>query len=104
MTWSCSSSRAPSPSVNNSAVASSGSANPSAVTAVNGAAVPLSAITHFETRSAPLSVNHQGQFLVVTISFNLAQNASLGEATKAIEQAQKDIGMPLSIQAAFQGT
>ena len=94
----------PSPSVNNSAVASSGSANPSAVTAVNGAAVPLSAITHFETRSAPLSVNHQGQFPVVTISFNLAQNASLGEATKAIDQAQKDIGMPLSIQAAFQGT
>jgi multidrug efflux pump len=94
----------PSPGVNNSAVASSGSANPSAVTAVNGAAVPLSAITHFETRSAPLSVNHQGQFPVVTISFNLAQNASLGEATKAIDQAQKDIGMPLSIQAAFQGT
>jgi multidrug efflux pump len=94
----------PSPSVNNSAVASAGSANPSAVAAVNGAAVPLSAITHFETRSAPLSVNHQGQFPVVTISFNLAQNASLGEATKAIDQAQKDIGMPLSIQAAFQGT
>jgi multidrug efflux pump len=98
------SSGSPSPSVNNSAVASSGSANPSAVAAVNGAAVPLSAITHFETRSAPLSVNHQGQFPVVTISFNLAQNASLGEATKAIDQAQKDIGMPLSIQAAFQGT
>jgi multidrug efflux pump len=94
----------PSPSVNNSAVASAGSANPSAVAAVNGAAVPLSAITHFETRSAPLSVNHQGQFPVVTISFNLAQNASLGEATKAIDEAQKDIGMPLSIQAAFQGT
>ncbi len=94
----------PSPSVNNSAATSSGSANPTAVTAVNGAAVPLSAITHFETRTVPLSVNHQGQFPVVTISFNLAQNASLGDATKAIDQAQQEIGMPLSVQAAFQGT
>jgi multidrug efflux pump len=74
------------------------------VTALNGAAVPLSAFTHFESRSAPLSVNHQGQFPVVTISFNLAPDASLGEATKAIEQIQKEIKMPLSIQAAFQGT
>jgi multidrug efflux pump len=49
-------------------------------------------------------VNHQGQFPVVTISFNLAQNASLGEATRAIDEAQRDIGMPLSVQAAFQGT
>jgi multidrug efflux pump subunit AcrB len=54
--------------------------------------------------SAPLSVNHQGQFPVVTISFNLAPGASLGAATDAIEKAQKDIGMPLSMQAAFQGT
>jgi multidrug efflux pump len=83
---------------------SSGSANPTAVTTPNGAAVPLSAFTHFESRSAPLSVNHQGQFPVVTISFNLAPGASLGEATKAIDAAQKDLGMPLSVQAAFQGT
>jgi len=84
--------------------AASGSANPTAVTNANGAAVPLSAFTHFESRTAPLSVNHQGQFPVVTISFNLAPDASLGEATKAIDKAQQDIGMPLSIQAAFQGT
>jgi multidrug efflux pump len=84
--------------------ATTGSANPLAVPALNGAAVPLSAFTHFESRTAPLSVNHQGQFPVVTISFNLAPNASLGEATKAIEQVQKDIKMPISIQAAFQGT
>jgi multidrug efflux pump len=83
---------------------SSGSANPSAVSNLNGAAVPLSAFTHFESRTAPLSVNHQGQFPVVTISFNLAPNASLGEATKAIDKVQQDIGMPLSVQAAFQGT
>jgi len=84
--------------------ANTGSSNPAAVTALNGSAVPLSAFTHFESRTAPLSVNHQGQFPVVTISFNLAPGASLGEATKAIEQVQKDIKMPLSIQSAFQGT
>ena len=94
----------PSPSSNPSAQTSSGSANPAAVTAVNGNAVPLSTFTHFETRSAALSVNHQGQFPVVTISFNLAPSASLGEATRAIDDAQRDIGMPLSVQAAFQGT
>jgi multidrug efflux pump len=66
--------------------------------------VPLSTFTHFESGSAPLSINHQGQFPVVTISFNLAPNASLGEATEAIEQAQKELGMPPSIQAEFQGT
>jgi multidrug efflux pump len=93
----------PSPSAAKS-TGSSGSATPTAVTTPNGAAVPLSAFTHFESRSAPLSVNHQGQFPVVTISFNLAPGASLGEATKAIDKAQKDLGMPLSVQAAFQGT
>jgi multidrug efflux pump len=94
----------PSPSASSSALPSSGSASPTAVASTNGAAVPLSAFTHFESKTAPLSVNHQGQFPVVTLSFNLAPNASLGEATKAIEKAQKEIGMPLSIQAAFQGT
>jgi multidrug efflux pump len=71
---------------------------------VNGAAIPLSAITRFEMKSSPLSVNHQGQFPVVTISFNLAPKASLGEATAAIDKAQREIGMPLSVQGAFQGT
>ncbi|HTU36037.1 MAG TPA: efflux RND transporter permease subunit, partial [Candidatus Acidoferrum sp.] len=79
-------------------------ANPPSTTAQNGAAVPLSAIAHFETLPAPLTINHQGQFPVVTISFNLANGSSLGDATTAIEQAQKSIGMPLSVQAAFQGT
>ncbi len=87
-----------------SSTAASGSANPTPVTAVNGAAVPLSAFTHFESKTAPLSVNHQGQFPVVTISFNLAPDASLGQATKAIDKAQQEIGMPLSVQSAFQGT
>jgi multidrug efflux pump len=98
------SSAAPSPSASPNLATSSGSANPTPTTAVNGAAIPLSAFTHFETKSSPLSVNHQGQFPVVTISFNLAPGASLGEATKAIDKAQHDINMPLSVQGAFQGT
>jgi multidrug efflux pump len=69
-----------------------------------GAAVPLSTFTHFESGTAPLAVNHQGQFPVVTLSFNVADNSSLGEATSAIEQAQQDLKMPASIQASFQGT
>jgi multidrug efflux pump len=66
--------------------------------------VPLSAIAHFETRTAPLTVNHQGQFPVVTFSFNLAPGYSLGEATDAIKKVEQDLGLPLSVQAAFQGT
>jgi multidrug efflux pump len=70
----------------------------------SGAPVPISAFTHMESMNAPLAVNHQGQFPVVTLSFNLAPGASLGEATKAIQQAEKDIQLPASIHAAFQGT
>jgi multidrug efflux pump len=69
-----------------------------------GGAVPLSAFTHFQTTNAPLSVNHHGQFPCVTISFNLAPGASLGAATEAIENAQKELNMPASVQTAFQGT
>ena len=70
----------------------------------NGQQVPLSAFTRFEPSASALAINHQGQFPVVTISFNLAPNASLGDATKVIEQARKDIQMPQSVQATFQGT
>jgi len=69
-----------------------------------GQQVPLSAFTRFESGSTPLAINHQGQFPVVTISFNLAPGASLGDATKAIEAAREQIGLPQSIQATFQGT
>jgi multidrug efflux pump len=74
------------------------------VLSTSGTAVPLSAFSHFESGIAPLAINHQGQFPAVTISFNLAPGAALGEATKAIERAQKDLEMPLSVQASFQGT
>ena len=66
--------------------------------------VPLSAIAHFETTTGPLTINHQGQFPAVTISFNLGNGASLGEAVKAIDGAAAEIGLPPSIQVAFQGT
>ena len=66
--------------------------------------VPLSAVARIEETSAPLAVNHQGQFPVVTVSFNLAPNASLGAAVQAIGAARAAIGMPPGIQAAFQGT
>ena len=74
------------------------------VLSTSGTAVPLGAFTHFESGTAPLSINHQGQFPAVTISFNLAPGVALGEATKAIENEQKALGMPLSVQASFQGT
>jgi multidrug efflux pump len=70
----------------------------------SGGAVPLSAFTHFESGTAPLAINRQGQFPSVTISFNLAPGAALGQATTAIERTQKELGMPLSVQASFQGT
>jgi len=69
-----------------------------------GGEVPLSAFTTFEPSTAPLVVNHQGQFPVVTASFNLAPGASLGDAVDAINQAKDELGMPPSIQASFQGT
>jgi multidrug efflux pump len=68
------------------------------------AQVPLASFAHFEQRSTPLAINHQGQFPVVTISFNLAPGVSLGEATKAIEQAEHEINLPQSFVTSFQGT
>jgi multidrug efflux pump len=79
------------------------SANGASVS-TSGAPVPISAFTRMQNTSASLAVNHQGQFPVVTLSFNLAPGASLGQATKAIQQAEKDIQLPASIHASFQGT
>jgi len=69
-----------------------------------GTPVPLAAFTHFEPSNTPLAVNHQGQVPSVTISFNLAPGTSLGQATDAIQDAQRTIGFPPTIQASFQGT
>jgi len=69
-----------------------------------GAPVPLAAFTHYEPSNTPLAVNHQGQVPSVTISFNLAPGVSLGEATQAIEEAERTIGFPPTVAASFQGT
>jgi len=68
-----------------------------------GSQVPLSAFTTFDEGTGPLAINHQGQFPAITMSFNLAPGASLGDAVKVIETAKQELGMPLSIQAGFQG-
>ena len=67
-------------------------------------AVPLSAFTHLEKGTESLSINHQGQFPEVTVSFNLAPNAALGGAISEIENAQTKLNMPASVQYGFQGT
>jgi multidrug efflux pump len=86
-----------------SAVGASGASNATVGSAPLNS-VPLSAFTHVEKVTEPLSINHQGQFPAVTVSFNLAPNAALGGAITAIEKAQKDLNMPASVQYGFQGT
>ncbi len=68
-----------------------------------GTEVPLSTFAHFEQQTESLAVNHQGQFPVVTLSFNLAPNASLGQAVTAINTAARAIHLPESIHPGFQG-
>ena len=70
----------------------------------SGEQVPLGAFTRFEPGTASLALNHQGQFPVVTLSFNLAPGTSLGQAVKAIDAAKADLGMPPSLQTSYQGT
>ena len=69
----------------------------------SGVPTPLNSVATVEQRSAALLINHQGQFPAATLSFNLAEGASLGEAVKAIEAAQLEIGLPLGIESRFQG-
>jgi multidrug efflux pump len=69
----------------------------------SGAQVPLSAVASIERRTAPLSIQHLDQFPSVTISFNLAQDASLSNALEAIAAAQREIGMPTSVTGSFSG-
>ena len=81
-----------------------GGPSASSLVFTNGSQVPLSAFTHVEQTTVPITVNHQGQFPVVTLSFNLAPNASLGDAVNDINQVKDELQMPASIQGAFQGT
>ena len=73
------------------------------VTTANGV-VPLSAMARYDYSTAPLSVNHQGQFAASTISFNLPPNVSLSQASEAINDMMARIGVPATIYGSFQGT
>jgi len=73
------------------------------ITPPGGRAVPLSAIARWEETNAPLTINHQGQFPVVTLSFNLAPGSSLGDAVARIDEVRNSIGLPESIRTAYQG-
>jgi len=70
----------------------------------SSAMVPLNAISHFEPTTAPISVNHQGQFPSVTFSFNLGPGLALSDAVKAITQMERDSKMPATIHSNFSGT
>jgi len=69
-----------------------------------GARVPLSTIAKFTTKIEPLTVNHQGQFPSVTLSFNVAPGYSLGQAVEAIQAIQDRLRTPITLQGTFQGT
>jgi multidrug efflux pump len=89
---------------NSSSSPGSGAAPNTSTTAAIANSVPLGAFTHIHHTSEALSINHQGQFPSVTVSFNLAPNAALGNAISAIDKVQAGMHMPASLQAGFQGT
>ena len=73
------------------------------VTSAAGSSVPLASVAQVHQRSAALLINHQGQFPATTVSFNLAPDASLGEAVEAIESVQQELQLPVSVELRFQG-
>ena len=94
----------PSNALKNTASGSGGSTSAGSTSSSMSNATPLSAFSHFETTTEPLSITKQGQFPAITVSFNLAPNASLGSAIDTITRTQKDLNMPASVQADFEGT
>src|ERR1700722_10179989 len=83
---------------------SQGAASAGSTSSAMSNAVPLSAFSHFETRSEPLSIAHHGRFPAITVSFDLAPSGSLGSAISAVNKLQRDMHLPASLQAGFQGT
>jgi len=73
-------------------------------TSNGGAMVPLSAFAHFEEKRTSLAVSHQGQYPAVTLTFNLAPNVALGDAVTALQAVQREMQMPSTLHATFQGT
>src|SRR5581483_3639176 len=70
----------------------------------SGSTVPLASFVKLAMSNTSLSVNHQGQFPAITLSFNLAPGVSLGEATNIVTAAEREIGMPTTVHGSFQGT
>jgi multidrug efflux pump len=91
------------PSTSN-ATSSKGASSVGTSSSTPSNAVPLGAFSHFELKTQALSINHQGQFPAITVSFNLAPNAALGGAISSITKVQEDMHMPASLQRDFQGT
>ncbi len=91
-------------SASSSSKSSTGANSAGTLSSATSNAVPLSAFAHFENTTEPLVITHQGQFPAITVSFNLASNAALGNAITAVDRAQQDMHMPPSVQAGFQGT
>ncbi len=74
------------------------------VRSASRALVPLSAFTHYAPANTPLTVNHQGLFPAITLSFNLAPGVALGDAVTVVERATRELGLPAAIHSSFQGT
>ena len=74
------------------------------ITGANGVQVPLSTVARFRTKIAPLTLSHQGQFPAVTLSFNLAPGVALGQAVEKIQQLERDLKTPITLDGSFQGT
>jgi multidrug efflux pump len=94
----------PSPLTSSAAAIGQGAGFAGGTSSATSSAVPFSAFSHFERTTEPLSITHQGQFPAITVSFNLAPNGSLGGAIDSITKVQKDMHMPASLQADFEGT
>jgi multidrug efflux pump len=95
-------STSPSSSLSGTSSQSSGSGISS--TTPQSLPIPLSAFTHVEKTSSPLTIAHQGQFPVVTLSFNLGPNTSLSQAISVVDKVQQEMKMPASVQTSFEGT
>jgi multidrug efflux pump len=91
-------------SASTSASPSTGANSAGATSSSTSSPVPLSAFARFERTTEPLVITHEGQFPAITVSFDLAPNAALGAAITAVDKLQKDMHMPPSLQAGFQGT
>jgi multidrug efflux pump len=91
-------------SASSTSTTSKGATSAGTTSSTMASAVPLSAIAHFEKTTEPLTISHQGQFPVITVSFDLSPSGSLGAAIEAVNKVKADLHMPAGLSAGFQGT